>query len=137
MTYSKRIRLAPILVALAILFVFSLATPRPTEAAIHEIIAALCHGGEITPPGQVKEGQSFVRALQATGFITSIVESATSVTINFDPTVPNSKFRDAGVGDVTIPDAIAPGVDLILSPGIEADPDFPAHAHCPLFPPGP
>ena len=71
MTYSKQIRLALIFVALAILFVFSLATPRPSEAAIHEIIAALCHGGEVVPPGQVKAGESFLRALQATGFITS------------------------------------------------------------------
>ena len=135
MTYSKRLRLASILVA--ILFVFSLVTPTPTEASIHEIIAALCHGGEIVPPGQNKAGQSFIRALQATGFIVSIVESATNVTITFDPTVPNSKFMDAGVGDVTIPNAIAPGVDLILSPGIKADPNFPAHAHCPRFPPQP
>ena len=137
MTYSIRMRLTLILLALALMFSVSLATPRPAEAFIHEIIAALCHGGEIVPPGQVAEGTSFVRALQATGFITSIVESATNVTINFDPTVPNSKFRDAGVGDFTIPNGIAPGVDLILSPGIEADPNFPAHAHCPRFPPQP
>ena len=72
-----------------------------------------------------------IRALQATGFIESIDTSdPTKVVINFNPDVPNSKFRDAGVGDVTIPNAIAPGVDLVLSPGIEPNPDFAAHANC-------
>ena len=136
MTYSKRLRLAPITVALAIMFVFGLATPRPAEALIHEIIAALCHGGEIVPPGQVKQGQSFIRALVATGFITSIEETSTNVTINFDPTVPNSKFMSAGF-DLTIPDGIDSGVDLTLSPLVEPDPDFPAHRRCPRFPTGP
>ena len=136
MTYSKRLRLAPITVALAIMFVFGLATPRPAEAIIHEIIAALCHGGEIVPPGQEKAGQSFVRALWATGFITSIEETSTNVTINFDPTVPNSKFMSAGF-DLTIPDGIDSGVDLTLSPLVEPDPDFPAHRRCPRFPTGP
>lgn len=134
MTYSRRIRITPILIALAIVLTVNLATPRPAEALIHEIIGALCHGGEIVPPGQEKEGRSFVRALQASGFITSIDESPDNVTVNFDPTVPNSKFRDAGVGDFTIPDGIAPGISLTLSPLVEPDPDFPAHANCPLFP---
>ena len=132
----------PILyLAIVSLVAVSFATPRPAEAAIHEIIAALCNGGvgqgghgEVEPPGQVKGGQSFVRALLATGFIVSIEGSATELKITFDPTVPNSKFRDAGVGDVTIPNGAGPGVDLIFSPGIEPDPDFPAHANCPLFP---
>lgn len=136
MTYSKRIRLAAILVALAILLVVGLATPRPTEAAIHEIIGALCHGGEVVPPGQVKEGVSFVRALQATGFITSIVPSPGKLTINFDVTVPASKFKSAGF-DLTIPNGAGPGVDLVLSPLPVPDPDFQAHANCPLFPPSP
>ncbi len=134
MTYSKRLRLAPISVALAVTFVFGVATPRPAEAFIDEIIAALCHGGEVVPPGQVRAGQSFTRALLATGFIADIIETSTNVTIIFDPTVPNSKFRDAGIGDLTIPDGIAPGVSLTLSPAVEPDPDFPAHRNCPLFP---
>lgn len=134
MTYSIRMRLTLILLALALMFSVSLATPRPAEAFIHEIIAALCHGGEIVPPGQVAEGASFVRALQATGFIVSIDESVPGqVTVTFDPTVPASKFTSAGF-DLTIPDGIAPGIDLILSPLVVPDPDFPAHANCPLFP---
>ena len=121
---------------LAILLATNFVTPKTSEAAIHEIIAALCNGGEpIVAPGQIKDGQSFVRALQATGFITSIVPSAGKVTVNFDPTVPNSKYRDAGVGDVTIPGGAGPGGDLVLSPGLEPDPDFPAHKNCPKFPP--
>ena len=108
-----------------------LATPRPAEASIHEIIAALCRSGgeEVVPPGQNRSGQSFLRALQASGFITSIDATATVVTINFDVNVPNSKFMSAGF-DLTIPDGAAPGVDLVLSPLPIPDPSFPAHSHC-------
>ena len=133
MTFSRRLRLAPIFIALVIVLTVSLAAPRPAEALIHEIIGALCNGGdEVVPPGQVRGGErSFVRALQATGFIESIDFSVPGeVTVNFDVTVPASKFRDAGVGDILIPDGFGPGVDLVLSPGIEPDPDFPAHANC-------
>ena len=56
----------------------------------------------------MRVGQSFVRALQATGFIVSIVESPGQVVITFDPTIPASKFRSAGF-DLTIPDGFAPG----------------------------
>lgn len=123
--------------ALAIILAVSVSTATPAEAVIDEIVAALCNGGDpLEARGQVRDGKSFLRALQATGFITDIDGSvAGQVTISFDPTVPSSKFRDAGVGDVVIPNGIAPGVNLILSPGIEPDPDFPAHANCPLFPP--
>jgi len=142
MTYSRRrIGLAPIwitlAIALAIVLAVGLATPRPAGAAIHEIIAALCNGrGETVPPGQVRAGRSFVRALLATGFIVSIEEGVgdgNDVKITFDPTVPNSKFRSTG-GDVTIPNFFGPTVDLISSPGIVPDPGFPAHANCPNFP---
>ena len=141
MTYSGRMKLAPIFVALALALVLvlavSLATPRPAGALIHEIIGALCHGGEVVPPGQAKQGQSFVRALQATGFIESIdfTNFPIDVTVNFDPTVPASKFTSAGF-DLTIPDGFDEdaGIDLILSPLVVADPNFPAHANCPLFP---
>ena len=109
----------------------NLTTPKPAEAFIHEIIAAMCRAGgeEVIPPGQVRPGQSFVRALQATGFIVSIVESPGQVTITFDPTIPASKFRSAGF-DLTIPDGFAPGVDLVLSPLVIPDPEFAAHANC-------
>jgi hypothetical protein len=109
----------------------NLTTPKPAEAFIHEIIAAMCRAGgeEVIPPGQVKPGQSFVRALQATGFIVSIVESPGQVTITFDPTIPASKFMSAGF-DLTIPDGFAPGVDLVLSPLVVPNPEFAAHANC-------
>ena len=52
-----------------------LATAKPAQASIHEIIAAACRSGgeEVKPPGQNNVAKkSFVRALMATGFITSI-----------------------------------------------------------------
>jgi hypothetical protein len=121
-------------ISVAAVMIVSLATPRPAEAFIHEIIAALCRAGgeEVIPPGQVRPGdaKSFVRALLATGFIASVDTSdPTQVVINFDPTVPNSKFKSAGF-DLTIPDGIAPGVDLVLSPLVVPDENFPAHANC-------
>ena len=117
--------------ALAVL-TLNLVTPRPADAFIHEIIAAMCRAGgeEVIPPGQVKDGQSFVRALMATGFITSIDTSdPTKVVIHFDPTIPASKFKSAGF-DLTIPNGAGPGVALILSPLVVPDPDFAAHANC-------
>jgi hypothetical protein len=129
---AKRNLASGALVAGLMAFAFVLATPQPAEASIHEIIAALCRAGgeEVVPPGQNRFGTtSFVRALQASGFITSIVETPTLVTINFDPTVPNSKFISAGF-DLTIPDGAGPGVDLTLSPLVVPDPQFPAHANC-------
>lgn len=120
-------------VAMAVVLGVNLAAPRPAEALIHEIIAALCRAGgeEVVPPGQENPNlKSFVRALQATGFITSIDGSDPSkVVINFDPTVPSSKFRSAGF-DLVIDDGIAEGVDLVLSPLVVPDETFPAHAAC-------
>ncbi len=129
---SRSFRVAGV-VAVAVVLTVNLTTPKPAEAVIHEIIAAMCRAGgeEVVPPGQANGNlNSFIRALQATGFITSIDTSdPTKVIVNFDPTVPNSKFMSAGF-DLTIPDGIAPGVDLVLSPLIVPDPDFPAHAMC-------
>jgi hypothetical protein len=115
----------------ALVTIVSFTAPSRADASIHEIIAALCRAGgeEVVPYGQNKDGNSFVRALQASGFLTSIEVTATAVTLHFDPTVPNSKFMSAGF-DLTIPDAIAPGVDLVLSPLVVPDPSFPAHANC-------
>jgi hypothetical protein len=117
--------------ALAMSTVLVLGVAAPAHAFIHEIIGALCRAGgeEVIPPGQIRDGQSFVQALQATGFIESIEETPTAVTINFDPTVPASKFTSAGF-DLVIEDGIASGVDLILSPLVIPDPDFAAHAGC-------
>ncbi len=119
--------------ALAVLATLSLATPPTANGFIHEKIAAGCRSGgeEVVPPGQVREGgQSFVRALIASGIIESFDFSVEGqVTVNFDLDKPSSKFRSAGF-DLTIPDGFGPDVDLILSPLPELDPDFPAHARC-------
>ena len=120
------------LVALGLVAALHLANPAPAEASIHEIIAALCRAGgeEVVPPGINRDGNSFLASLIATGFITSIDFSDPSqVVINFDPTIPASKFMSAGF-DLTIPDGFGPGVDLVLSPLVVPDPNFPAHAAC-------
>jgi len=120
------------LMAAALVLTVNLTAPPRAEASIHEIIAALCRAGgeEVVPHGQNKDGVSFVRALQATGFITSIDTSdPDQVVIHFDPTVPNSKYVSAGF-DLTIPDGVAPGIDLVLSPLVVPNPNFPAHANC-------
>ena len=117
----------------ALVLLVNLAAPPRAEGSIHEIIAALCRAGgeEVAPFGQNKVGtNSFLRALQASGFLTEIDTSdPTRVVLRFDPTVPNSKFMSAGF-DLTLEDEIAPGVDLVLSPLVVPNPDFPAHAHC-------
>ena len=119
------------LLAAGLVLAVSLTAPPRAEASIHEIIAAMCRAGgeEVVPYGQNKLGAtSFLRALQASGFLTEIDESDPSkVVLHFDPTVPNSKFMSAGF-DLTIPNAVAPGVDLVLSPLVVPDPRFPAHA---------
>jgi hypothetical protein len=117
--------------ALVAVISVQLAAPPPADAFIHEIIAAACRAGgeEVIPPGQVRGGQSEVRALIASGFITSIDASPTEVVIHFNPDAPNSKFISAGF-DLTIEDGAGPGVDLTLSPLVIPDPNFPAHANC-------
>ena len=129
----KGLGVAAILAAGMVLLVNLFAPPR-AEGSIHEIIAALCRAvdEEVEPHGQNKmdRSASFLRALQATGFLTSIDTSdPTKVVLNFDPTVPNSKFISAG-RDLTIPNGAGEGVDLVLSPLIMPNPNFPAHAHC-------
>jgi len=121
-----------VLLLLTAVLAVSLAAPATALGFIHEIIGAGCRAGgeEVIPPGQVRDGQSFVRALQATGVIESIDTSVEGqVTVNFDPDKPASKFISAGF-DLTIPDGFGPGVDLILSPLLVPDPAFPAHANC-------
>lgn len=116
----------------AALMIVALAAPPAVFGIIHEKIGAGCRAGgeEVVPPGQVRDGQSLVRALQATGIIESIDTSvAGQVTVNFDLSKPSSKYMSAGF-DLTIPDGFGPGVDLILSPLPVPDPSFPAHANC-------
>jgi hypothetical protein len=127
----RRIGVATV-IALAIVVTVNVSSPQPADASIHEIIAAMCRAGgeEVVPPGINRDGRSFLASLMATGFITSIDTSdPTQVVIHFDPTVPASKFMSAGF-DLTIPDGFAPGVDLVLSPLVIPDPNFPAHANC-------
>src|SRR5262249_45717965 len=95
-----------------------LAFARPSGAIIHEMIGASCSvNGPPEPSGQAgnSNGNSFLRALQATGVISSIDSSPTNVTVNFDLSRPNAKFVSAGF-TLTIPDRIAPGVSLPLTP---------------------
>ena len=121
-----------IVVAMSLVMVVHLTNPPPAAASIHEIIAALCRAGgeEVIPPGQNRDGRSFLAALQATGFITSIdFSDPTKVVFNFDPTIPASKFMSTG-SDLVIPNGWDEGVDLVLSPFVIPDPRFPAHAAC-------
>ncbi|HKY50528.1 MAG TPA: hypothetical protein VJP45_04670 [Candidatus Limnocylindria bacterium] len=119
--------------SLALSASFGLATATPANALIHEIIGAACRfgGDEVIPPGQAgaSNGSSFVRALQATGVISSIVATPTNVTVNFDLDKPSAKFVSAGFA-LTIPDAFGPGVSLTLNPLPVLDETFPAHVHC-------
>ncbi len=121
------------LVAVALVLAAHLSSPPPAVGSIHEIIAAMCRAGgeEVVPRGQNHDrGSSFLAALMATGFITSIDFSDPElVVINFDPTIPASKFVSAGF-DQLIPDGFGPGVDVLLSPLVVPDPNFPAHAAC-------
>lgn len=130
---SFRYVLTVVTLSIALSATFGLMTASPANALIHEIIGAACRfgGEEVVPPGQAgaSNGSSFVRALQATGVISSIVATPTAVTVNFDLSKPNSKYTSAGV-NLVIPDGIAPGVALVLSPLPVLDPTFPAHVHC-------
>ena len=121
------------LVAVALVLAAHLSSPPPAVGSIHEIIAAMCRAGgeEVVPRGQNHDrGRSFLAALMATGFITSIdFSNPEQVVVNFDPTIPASKFMSAGF-DLTIEDGFGPGVDLVLSPLVVPDPNFPAHAAC-------
>lgn len=100
----------------------------PGQAIIHELVAAHCSGhqglhGNVDPPGQLNtKGNSFARALQATGIYTfqqgvdqggvagfnflteefgplpSPSEGESAVTVVVDPTVPSAKL---GTGPFT------------------------------------
>jgi hypothetical protein len=124
------------LTTLAVSAVLALASAKPSDAFIHEMIGASCRfGGEdVEPPGQVpggpSQGNSTTRALIASGVISSIVETPTQVTINFDLSRPNAKFVSAGFA-LRIPNGAGPGVDLVLNPLPTIDGStFPAFIHC-------
>jgi hypothetical protein len=130
----RRFRIARPVVALTIAIAAAVALGTvPASAVIHEKIGAACRfgGAQVVPPGQAGDsnGNSFVRALQATGIISSIVTTPTSVTVNFDLSKPSAKFTSAGF-TLTIPNGAGPGVALILNPLPVLDPTFPAFVHC-------
>ncbi len=85
--------IAPVVIALAIVFAVNLSTPKPAEAAIHEIVASHCsfgHRGNVDPPGQIRFGeQSFLRALFATGVYTDVI-------FGEDPDGSEGREQDAG-----------------------------------------
>jgi hypothetical protein len=134
----KNLRLILLVGALACVLaaVAALATAKPSEAFIHEMIGASCRfgGQDVEPPGQVpggpSQGDSTTRALIASGVISSIVDTPTQRTINFDLSRPNVKFVSAGFA-VRIPNGAGPGVDLVLNPLPTIDGStFPAFIHC-------
>lgn len=76
----------------------------PAPAAIHELVASHCaghdlpnNGANLDPPGQIREGQSFLRALQASGLYEVTFGqdpdgvSGPFVTVRLDDDRPNSK----------------------------------------------
>lgn len=124
------------LLVMAVASVAALATAPRSKAIIHEMVGASCRvdgfANPPEPPGQTgaSSGDSFARALQATGVISSIDSTPTSVTINFDLTRPNAKFVSAGFS-LVIPDGAGPGVSLVLNPLPTIDGSaFPAFVHC-------
>lgn len=133
----KRVMLTAVaLTTLAVSAVLALANAKPSDAFIHEMIGASCRfGGEdVEPPGQVpggpSQGNSTTRALIASGVISSIVDTPTQRTINFDLSRPNAKFVSAGFA-LRIPNGAGPGVDLVLNPLPTLDGStFPAFIHC-------
>jgi hypothetical protein len=133
----KRVMLTAVALAtLAVSAVLALASAKPSDAFIHEMIGASCRfGGEdVEPPGQVpggpSQGNSTTRALIASGVISSIVDTPTQRTINFDLSRPNAKFVSAGFA-LRIPNGAGPGIDLVLNPLPTIDGStFPAFIHC-------
>jgi hypothetical protein len=131
----KNLRTAVVLgvVAFALAAVGALVTAKPSGAIIHEMVGASCSvNGAPEPAGQTgaSNGNSFARALQSTGVISSIDATPTNVTVNFDFSKPNAKYVSAGFA-LTIPDGIAPGVSLTLNPLPTIDGStFPAFLHC-------
>jgi hypothetical protein len=131
----KNLRLALLVGALALLLatVGALTSAPSSKAIIHEMVGASCAvNGPPEPAGQAgaSNGNSFLRALQATGVIASIDATPTNVTINFDLSRPNAKYVSAGFA-LIVPDFFGPGVSLTLNPEpVLAGSNFPAFVHC-------
>jgi len=129
-----------LLTALGLASALALGTVAPASAAIHEIVASFCSGGNgnLDPGGQIRFGErSFLRALQASGLYSiefgeapadgpPPAEGTTAVTIDIDYSRPNSKFVATG-GWLVFP---VDGLTVYLSAGA---PDHPAFDHCPAM----
>jgi hypothetical protein len=136
---NAKIALLVAAVTLALAAVAALGSARPAGAIIHEIVGASCSvNGAPEPPGQSpfgpSSGNSTLRALQATGVITSIVATPTNVTVNFDLSQPNAKLVSAGFTAVIL-NFFGPGVSLTLNPLPTLNGStFPAFLHCANLP---
>jgi len=111
----------------------------PAAAAIHEIVASFCSGGNgnLDPGGQTRFGErSFLRALQASGLydiqfgVAPPGETPPAgqipVTVTIDYERPNSKFSAAGGWFVFDEGPFT----AYVSAGY---PDHPAFEHCPAM----
>ncbi len=107
---------------------------RTTEAAIHELVGSFCSvggGNQLEPPGQTRDGQSFLRALQATGVfdVTFGAEpddtpDPFAITIRVDNSHPASKVSWDGFSfDVFIEGPFTIYIAEIIL-------DHPASEHC-------
>lgn len=143
--------------AVVVFLIGVLAAPAP--AAIHEIVSSHCAGHDlpnkmanVDPPGQIKGGQSFLRALQATGVydirfglsqagatgldlttepptlleeLPGPVAGTDPVTVFVDNTRPNAKLGDTWIW------GFFPAPDLGVTVYIQLyDLDHPAFKHC-------
>jgi hypothetical protein len=124
MTLRRRTGVAATLLAAAAL----VGTVAPASATIHELVASFCSGGNsnVFPPGQSAFGSaSFLRALQASGTVTVLVDTPTAgaITIDYNNDSPAGKFQ----GDDVFFEVI-PGVWIEV-----IEPDHPAFDHCTKF----
>lgn len=109
----------------------------PAPAAIHELVASHCaghdlpnNGANLDPPGQIREGQSFLRALQASGLYEVTFGQDPDgvpgpfVTVRLDDDRPNSKVSWDGESFFSFPE----GGLTIFVPAAELD--HPAFENC-------
>ena len=123
MTHGRRVLRAT---ALATVLVAGMTAP--ATAAIHEIVASFCSGGNgnVFPGGQSAFGtQSFLRALQASGAVTILPNTPTAgaITIDYNNDAPNGKFTG---NDVFF--EVIPGVWIEV-----LEPDHASFDHCTNF----
>ena len=108
----------------------------PAPGAIHELVASHCAGeglpnnlANVDPPGQIREGASFLRALQASGLYQVIEgenpdgEPGPFITINLNDR-PNSKLSSDGETYFEFP---FDGLTVFVP---AAQPDHPAFENC-------